>query len=252
MSAAPPPRTATSKDVRASAAAPTSSARRWRPPRRSTATSSTSSTESADGWSRHRERVHVARHGRVAARDRPAGHRHRPDHPQAVPEADRAHRVRRVPVLRLATRRARPAAARVRAERSRVRGCVDPAHRTQLRLRLVARARRLGAAGLRVRRRDRLVVRGHLPDERLQDRPGHDRAAGSRGEAPDRARRPGRGCRDERRPGATHDHDPQGQTFEFEFDEATRTWLLHGLDEIALTLQHEDEIAAYERVHGVA
>ena len=31
--------------------------------------------------------------------------------------------------------------------------------------------------------------------------------------------------------------DPQGRTFAFEFDEATRTWLLHGLDEIALTLQ---------------
>ena len=46
--------------------------------------------------------------------------------------------------------------------------------------------------------------------------------------------------------------DPQGQTFEFEFDDATRTWLLHGLDEIGLTLQHEDEIAAYERAHGVA
>ena len=38
--------------------------------------------------------------------------------------------------------------------------------------------------------------------------------------------------------------DPQGQELEFEFDEATRTWLLHGLDEIELTLQHKDEIAA--------
>ncbi len=46
--------------------------------------------------------------------------------------------------------------------------------------------------------------------------------------------------------------DPQGQTFEFEFDEATRGWLLHGLDEIGLTIQHEDEIAAYERAHGLA
>ena len=38
----------------------------------------------------------------------------------------------------------------------------------------------------------------------------------------------------------------------FEFDEATRHRLLHGLDEIGLTLQHEDEIAAYESAHGIA
>ena len=46
--------------------------------------------------------------------------------------------------------------------------------------------------------------------------------------------------------------DPEGRTVEFEFDQATRTWLLHGLDEIALTLQHEDEITAYEHAHGIA
>ena len=46
--------------------------------------------------------------------------------------------------------------------------------------------------------------------------------------------------------------DPQGTSFEFEFDEATRTWLLHGLDEIALTLRHEAAITAYEEAHGIA
>jgi 3-isopropylmalate/(R)-2-methylmalate dehydratase small subunit len=45
---------------------------------------------------------------------------------------------------------------------------------------------------------------------------------------------------------------PDDRTVEFEFDQATRTWLLHGLDEIALTLQHEDEITAYEHAHGIA
>ena len=39
---------------------------------------------------------------------------------------------------------------------------------------------------------------------------------------------------------------PDGREIAFAFDEATRQRLLHGLDEIALTLQHEDEIAAYE------
>jgi 3-isopropylmalate/(R)-2-methylmalate dehydratase small subunit len=40
---------------------------------------------------------------------------------------------------------------------------------------------------------------------------------------------------------------PDGRTVPFEFDEGTRHRLLQGLDEIDLTLRHEDEIAAYER-----
>lgn len=45
--------------------------------------------------------------------------------------------------------------------------------------------------------------------------------------------------------------DPSGHTFTFEFDEETRYWLLHGLDEIALTLQYEEEIAAHEVARGI-
>ena len=41
-------------------------------------------------------------------------------------------------------------------------------------------------------------------------------------------------------------------TMPFEIDEATRYRLLHGLDDIDLTLQHEDEIAAYESARGIA
>jgi 3-isopropylmalate/(R)-2-methylmalate dehydratase small subunit len=37
-----------------------------------------------------------------------------------------------------------------------------------------------------------------------------------------------------------------GRSVPFVFDETTRHRLLEGLDDIALTLQHEDEIAAYE------
>jgi 3-isopropylmalate/(R)-2-methylmalate dehydratase small subunit len=40
---------------------------------------------------------------------------------------------------------------------------------------------------------------------------------------------------------------PDGRTVPFEFDEGTRHRLLQGLDEIDLTLRHEDEITAYER-----
>jgi 3-isopropylmalate/(R)-2-methylmalate dehydratase small subunit len=45
---------------------------------------------------------------------------------------------------------------------------------------------------------------------------------------------------------------PDGREVPFAFDEATRHRMLNGLDEIALTLQHEDEIAAYETAHGIA
>ena len=45
---------------------------------------------------------------------------------------------------------------------------------------------------------------------------------------------------------------PDGRKVPFEFDEATRQRLLHGLDDIALTLRHEDEITAYEAAHGLA
>jgi 3-isopropylmalate/(R)-2-methylmalate dehydratase small subunit len=45
---------------------------------------------------------------------------------------------------------------------------------------------------------------------------------------------------------------PGGREVPFELDEATRFRLLNGLDEIGLTLQHEDDISAYEAAHGIA
>ena len=45
---------------------------------------------------------------------------------------------------------------------------------------------------------------------------------------------------------------PDGREVPFDFDEATRDRILHGLDEIALTLQHEKAIASYEHAHGIA
>jgi 3-isopropylmalate/(R)-2-methylmalate dehydratase small subunit len=42
---------------------------------------------------------------------------------------------------------------------------------------------------------------------------------------------------------------PDGKVLPFAFDEATRHRLLNGLDDIGLTLQHEDAIAAYEAAH---
>ena len=45
--------------------------------------------------------------------------------------------------------------------------------------------------------------------------------------------------------------DDYGLDQPFEIDEFRRTRLLQGLDDIALTLQNEADIAAYEKVHGI-
>ena len=113
-------------------------------------------------------------------RARPRRRRHRPDHPQAVPEAGRAHRLRRVPLLRLDPRR-----------RDRARAEPDPRHGAELRLRIVARARAVGAPGLRLRGDDRAVVRGHLLRQLHQDRAaaGDPRSRPTAGRSPRLARR---------------------------------------------------------------
>ena len=45
---------------------------------------------------------------------------------------------------------------------------------------------------------------------------------------------------------------PDGREVPFEFDETTRHRILNGLDEIALTLEHEAAISAYEAARGSA
>ena len=45
---------------------------------------------------------------------------------------------------------------------------------------------------------------------------------------------------------------PDGREVPFEIDESTRHRLLNGLDDIGLTLQHEDDITAYELANGYA
>ena len=46
--------------------------------------------------------------------------------------------------------------------------------------------------------------------------------------------------------------DDQGLSLSFEIDPSRRHSLLHGLDDIALTLRHEAKIEAYEAAHGIA
>jgi 3-isopropylmalate/(R)-2-methylmalate dehydratase small subunit len=45
--------------------------------------------------------------------------------------------------------------------------------------------------------------------------------------------------------------DDHGLNLSFQIDESRRHNLLHGLDDIALTLENEDKIAAYEAAHGI-
>ena len=96
---------------------------------------------------------------------RPQRRRHRPDHPERLAEAGRAHRLRQGPVLRVARR------PLVRAERRTLRGRLDPRRRTELRHRLVARARGLGDHGLRLRGGDLASLRRHLPQQLHEERP---------------------------------------------------------------------------------
>ena len=45
--------------------------------------------------------------------------------------------------------------------------------------------------------------------------------------------------------------DKRGLNLSFEVQESRRYSLLHGLDDIALTLEQEDKIARYEHLHGI-
>ena len=173
---------------------------------------------------------------------RPGRRRHRPDHPEAVPEADRALRLRGVPVLRL------DEGSGVRAAPARVRGCGDPRRRAQLRLRLLARARRLGARGRRLPVRARAELRRHLP-RRTRSSPGSRRSFSSRATSTGSRRR----SRSENE--LTVDLEaleishPDGLRVPFEFDPFARHMLLEGSTTSALTLKREERIAAFERSH---
>jgi 3-isopropylmalate/(R)-2-methylmalate dehydratase small subunit len=46
--------------------------------------------------------------------------------------------------------------------------------------------------------------------------------------------------------------DEHGVSLSFEMDPSRRYCLLHGLDDIGLTMEHEDKIAAYEAAHGIS
>ena len=116
----------------------------------------------------------------------------------------------------------------------------DPRRRRELRLRLLARARSLGAAGLRLPGDRRAELRRHLLLELHEDRAAADRAlrGGLPGARARRARpdRPARAGGPIRRAGEVA----------FEIDHEIRRRLLDGLDDIGVTLASEAEIADFE------
>ena len=102
-----------------------------------------------------------------------------------------------------------------------------------------ARARPVGAAGLRLQGDHRVVLRRHLLLQLHQDRPAADRAAEDDVRAVMEAGE------------AEVDLEAlevrfAGRTVPFELDAERRHRLLNGLDDIALTLQNAPDIDAYE------
>ena len=113
-------------------------------------------------------KVHHARRRRRAAQDDQCRHRH--DHPQAVSQDHQAHRARQGPVLGEALPRRRQREPGFRAQQAGLPQSQDPGRRRQFRLRLLARARALGADRFRHPLRDLDLVRRHLLQQLLQER----------------------------------------------------------------------------------
>ena len=120
--------------------------------------------------------------------------------------------------------------------------------RSQFRLRIEPRARSLGIGGLRLPRDRGPQLRRHFLQQLFQEWPVADKLdeAAVTICSPGRAAHPGYKL--------TVDlekcliTDSFGLSLEFEVDAFRRHCMLHGLDDIGLTLEHEAEIAAYE--HG--
>ena len=129
-------------------------------------------------------------------------------------------------------------------------GGLGARRRSRLRHRLVARARRVGAAELRLQGRHLLALRRHLPRQLRQGRAA--RGAGRREGRPAAVGLPRATTR-----AATVTVDLESRTVRagegpdaiedsFDIDDYTRWRLLEGLDDIGITLGHDDDIAAFE------
>ena len=128
----------------------------------------------------------------------------------------------------------------------------DPRRRAGLRHRLLARARGVGAARLRLQGGDLAAVRRHLPRQLAQGRPADRRAARE-----DRAAAVGR---HRGRPGDARSRSTSSSgrcagaaRCTTSSSTTTRRWrLLEGLDDIGLTLRHPTRSPTYERTRRLA
>ena len=147
---------------------------------------------------------------------RPRRRRHRPDHPQAVPQARRAHRLRRVPLLRLGQGAAAGTCRRTRSSSTgRNFGCGSSREHAPWALEDYG-FKAIVAPSLR----------RHLLRELDQDRAAADPAAGRR-------RQGGHGRRRARRSTSTPRRSRcDGGSARFEIDPDVKHRLLNGLDEI--------------------
>ena len=186
---------------------------------------------------RDESRAHRHRHRRAA---RPLRRRHRPDHPARLAEAGRAHRLRR--------RACSPSGATTATSSSTTSayaGATHPGRRPELRHRLVARARRLGDHGLRLRRRDLAPLRRHLPQQLHQERPRAGRRRADDVERP-HAAAPSRPTRRSRSPSTSNAarsrRRPRPRASSSRSTPPRSTASSKGLDDIGLTLRHDDEI----------
>ena len=113
----------------------------------------------------HGRRPHHHRHRRAP---RPLRRRHRPDHPQRLAQAGRAHRLRQGPVLGVARRpRVRAQPAPVHAGASILVAGPELRHRLVSREHAVWAIQQYGFAAV-----DRPALRRHLPQQRDQERSG--------------------------------------------------------------------------------
>ena len=163
--------------------------------------------------------------------------------PGVLPQAGDPDRVRGRAVRCLAQR------PRLRPQPAGVRRRLGPGRRPRLRHRLVARARRVGLAELRIPGRAVAAVRRHLPRQLRQGRTAR-RAGRREGRAaavgPARARAGHRGDGRPRARTVRAGEGPDRIEDSFDIDDYTRWRLLEGLDDIGITLSHEADIAAYE------
>ena len=123
-----------------------------------------------------------------------------------------------------------------------------PRRRAGVRRRLVTRARRVGAPAVRLRRRDRPQLLGHLPQQLHEERTRPGRRARSRSSSECGTRsKPTR-----RRPSSSTSNDSPSRcrasasTVPFALDPATQRRFLDGLDDIGITLATRPTITDFE------